>query len=61
MDKNKPNKKMTKMFYDMGKMPERYYNQLNGKNAQENYNDWHNHLYDDNDEVIITVKNGDDK
>ncbi len=24
-------------LYEMGKIPERYYNQLNGKNAQENY------------------------
>ena len=24
-------------LYEIGKIPERYYNQLNGKNAQENY------------------------
>ena len=28
---------LTEVFYKMGKLPDRYYNQLNGKSAQENY------------------------
>lgn len=32
------NRDTIEYLYKSGKMPTRYYNQLNGKNAQENYN-----------------------
>lgn len=28
---------MIELYYEIGKMPDRYYNQLNGKTAAENY------------------------
>lgn len=31
-------KEMIEFYHNNGKMPDRYYNQLNGKSAQENYN-----------------------
>ena len=33
---------MLEYYHDNGFMPDRYYNQLNGKSAQENYNEWKN-------------------
>lgn len=33
---------MIEYYHDNGYMPDRYYYQLNGKSAQENYNDWKN-------------------
>lgn len=32
------NKEQIEYLHSIGKMPTRYYNQLNGKTAQENYN-----------------------
>lgn len=32
------NKEYIEYLHNSGKMPDRYYNQLNGKSAQENYN-----------------------
>lgn len=29
---------MTEYYYSTGQLPDRYYNQMNGKSAQENYN-----------------------
>lgn len=34
--------KMIEYLYKSGKMPKKYYNQLNGKTAQENYADYIN-------------------
>lgn len=28
---------LTEFYYETGKLPDRYYNQLNGKSAQKNY------------------------
>lgn len=33
---------MTDFYYENGFIPDRFYNQLNGKSAQENYNEWKN-------------------
>ena len=33
------------VYYDSGKMPLKYYNQLNGKSAQENYKNARNEIY----------------
>ena len=33
---------MLEYYHDNGQMPDRYYNQLNGKSAQENYDEWRN-------------------
>ena len=35
----KPDPQMVELLNDMGKMPDKAYYQLNGKNAQENYAD----------------------
>lgn len=40
-------------FYNSGKMPLRYYNQLNGKTAQENYNKLKNSSKPKQDESFI--------
>jgi len=37
-----PDLKSVELYHDMGWMPDRYYYQLNGKSAQENYMDWRN-------------------
>lgn len=37
----KPNPQMVEQLHDQGKMPDWVYYQLNGKSAQENFNDWH--------------------
>ena len=39
---NMPDLKTVEQYHDLGWMPDRYYNQLNGKSAQENYADWRN-------------------
>ena len=33
----KPDPQMVEFYHDMGWMPDRYYYQLNGKSAEENY------------------------
>lgn len=33
---------LTDYYYDSGKLPERYYNQLNGKTADQNYREYKN-------------------
>lgn len=49
-------KRMINQLYEMGKMPERYYNQLNGKSAQENYANWHNGFSIDEDLDISSIQ-----
>lgn len=43
----------TKISYEQGMLPDRYWYQLNGKSAQENYNDQILMRQDDEEEVII--------
>ena len=38
---NKPDPQIVEQLHDQGKMPDWAYYQLNGKSAQENFNDWH--------------------
>lgn len=43
----------TKFAYRQGMLPDRYWYQLNGKSAQENYNDQILMRQDDEEEVVI--------
>ena len=36
-----PNSQVVEFYHNQGKMPDWAYYQLNGKSAQENFNDWH--------------------
>ena len=36
-----PNPQVVEFYHNQGKMPDWAYYQLNGKSAQENFNDWH--------------------
>ena len=60
MNVNNPD--MIEFYHDHGWMPDKFYYQLNGKSAQENFNDWHNKMMaklladdsDDDFEIHIT-------
>lgn len=43
----------TKISYERGTLPDRYWYQLNGRSAQENYNDQILIRQDDEEEVVI--------
>ena len=53
----------TELLHNIGAMPEMFYNQLNGKSAQENYADWRNKhnqemfddYYDDNGPLDMRI------
>lgn len=44
----------TDYLYESGQMPERYYNQLNGKTAQENYKRLKMSRHKKNDNFILS-------
>lgn len=44
---------ITKLSYERGTLPDRYWYQLNGRSAQENYNNQILMRQDDEEEVII--------
>ena len=45
-----PSIQAVELYHKMGKMPDRYYYQLNGKSAQENYADQKSQLIETDDD-----------
>ena len=48
--KNTQEPQMVELYHNLGKMPDRYYYQLNRKSAQENYADQKNQIIETNDD-----------
>lgn len=57
----KPNSQVVEFYRNQGKMPDWAYYQLNGKSAQENFNDWHDKriqeiIDSEDDSVNVNIK-----
>lgn len=59
-EKKKIDPKMVELYHDLGWMPDRFYYQLNGKSAQENYADFKNKRFLEWKQELLNRANGSD-